>query len=116
MTRVAIPISSPEGLSSMVNDHFAMSEYFAILDADGGMIASVNVLSRAEKDEKKAAELLADNDVEVVLAGRIGSCMMRIFQERGVRMFSGAEGTAKNAFESYLDGTLKEVTPNPYLL
>lgn len=117
MTRLAIPIGSPEGLTSKVNDHFAMSEYFAILEAENGVIISVDVLHfNAEKDEKKAASLLADDNVEVVLAGRIGSCMMRIFQDRGVRMFSGAEGTAKEAFESYLQGTLKEVLPNPYLL
>jgi predicted Fe-Mo cluster-binding NifX family protein len=117
MTRLAIPISSSEGLSSKVNDHFAMSEYFAILEADNDRITSVDVLhSASEKDEKKAADLLADKGVEVVLAGRIGSCMMSILRDRGVKMFSGAEGTAKDAFESYLDGTLKEVRPNPYLL
>ncbi len=117
MTRLAIPIDSSEGLTSRVNDHFAMSEYFVILDADNGIISSVDVLHcNEDKDEKKAASTLADNNVEVVLAGRIGSCMMRILQDRGVRMFSGAEGTAKDAFESYLRGTLKEVRPNPYLL
>lgn len=117
MTRLAIPIRSFEGLSSKVNDHFAMSEYFAILEADGGKIVSVDVIhGTSEKDEKKAADLLADKGVEVVLAGRIGSCMMRILQDRGVRLFSGAEGTVNDAFESYLEGTLKEVRPNPYLL
>lgn len=117
MTRLAIPISSSEGLLSKVNDHFAMSEYFAILEADDGKVVSIDVLhSTSDKDEKKAANLLADNGVEVVLAGRIGSCMMSKLRDRGVRMFSGAEGTAKDAFEKYLDGTLMEVRPNPYLL
>ena len=117
MTRLAIPISSPEGLSSKVNDHFALSEYFAILEADGDKVLSVDILHiTADKDEKKAPDLLADNGVEVVLAGRIGSCMMRILRDRGVRMFSGADGTVKDAFESYNKRTLSEVRPNPYLL
>ena len=116
MTRYAIPVASSEGLDSRVNDHFAMSEDFLILEAEGDRILSFRAIHNGQADEKKAADLVADLGVEVVLCGRIGSCMLRIFQDRGVAIFSGAEGTAKEAFESFKAGKLTEVRPNPYLI
>lgn len=118
MIRYAVPVASSEGLSSVVNDHFGMSEYFAVLDVQNQEIVSVKVIHNTVKSEnsKNTAEFIVDQGVEVVLAGRIGSCMIRIFQDRGIKMFSGAEGTVKDAFEDYKAGKLREVQPNPYLL
>jgi len=114
MTRFGVPVISPEGLSSKVNDHFAMSECFAILDVKKGRIASAQFIRNTRKDEVKAAEFLVEHGAQVVLAGRIGSCMTRIFMDRGVKLYSGAEGTIKEAFEDYRAGKLTEVRPNPY--
>jgi predicted Fe-Mo cluster-binding NifX family protein len=114
MVRIAIPVVSPEGLASKVNDHFAMSESFAILEVKKGRIASAEVVCNARKDEVKAAEFIAEHGAEVVLAGRIGSCMTRIFMDKGVKVFSGAEGSAEDAFKDYKAGKLTEVRPNPY--
>ena len=114
MTRIAVPVVSPEGLASKVNDHFAMSECFAILDVKGGRVTASKVVRNRQKDEKKAAEFIAGQGAGIVLAGRIGSCMTRIFMDRGVRIFSGAEGTVQDAFEDYKAGKLTEVRPNPY--
>ncbi len=114
MARLGVPVTAPEGLSSKVNDHFAMSECFALLEAEGSRIASVEVVRNTLKDEKKAAEFLVEKGVGVVLAGRIGSCMTRIFMDNGVKIFSGAGGTVEEAFKDYKAGKLTEVRPNPY--
>ena len=114
MTRIAVPVASPEGLMSKVNDHFAMSECFAILEVKKGRIASAEVIRNTQKDEVKAAEFLAEHGAEVVLAGRIGSCMTRILMDKKVKVFCGAEGTVVDAFKNYKAGKLREVQPNPY--
>jgi predicted Fe-Mo cluster-binding NifX family protein len=114
MTRLAVPVSSPGG--HMVSDHFAMSENFAILQAEGDRIISMEFAHNDEVDDKKAAEFVADKGVEVVLAGRIGACMTRILHERGIKIFSGAEGTVEEAYRQYAEGRLMEVSPNPYQL
>jgi len=116
MTRFAVPVVSPEGLDSKVSEHFARSEYFAILVADDDRVVSVDVVHCAPEDDKKKAGLLADGGVEVVLAGRIGSCMVRVFMDKGIPMFSGAGGTVEQAFKDYKAGKLAEVIPNPYQL
>jgi predicted Fe-Mo cluster-binding NifX family protein len=40
--------------------------------------------------------------------------MTRIFMDKGVRLFSGAEGTIREAYKDYRAGKLTEVRPNPY--
>ncbi len=115
MTRIVVPVVSPEGLSSQVNDHFARSEYFAVVDLEKGKAVSIEFIHAApEEGEKKAAELVAGTGAQVVLAGRIGSCMIRVFESHNMKMFSGAEGTLGEALKAYRKGSLAEVRSNPY--
>jgi predicted Fe-Mo cluster-binding NifX family protein len=117
-TRYAVPVKSNDGLSSEVNDHFAMSEHFAILDVKKNRIISVRIVHNRQDAEKQksAAEFLVDTGVNIVLTGRIGSCMIRIFMDRDIKLYSGAAGTVEDAFKSYLEGKLAEVQPSPYQL
>jgi predicted Fe-Mo cluster-binding NifX family protein len=109
--KIGIPVMGPEGLSSEINEHFGMSEYFALLEVDGGEIKKVEVIedSPSLKERKTPAELLAGNGVEVVLAGGIGPHMIKDLQDRGVRIFRGAAGTVEQAFEDYKAGMLSEI-------
>jgi len=103
---------APEGLASEVNDHFGMSEYFLLLDAEEGRIVSTEVLedSPTIKERKTPAEIMADHGVKVVLAGGIGPHMIAELAGHGIRIFRGAAGTAGQAFEDYMAGMLSEVT------
>lgn len=116
MTLVAVPVASDEGLSSKVNDHFSMSNHYAILDVESGKIATVKIISNPMAGQKNAAELLVKNRVNVVLAGRIGSCAIKILLDSGARLFSDAEGTVEEAFEDYLAGKLREILTAGYTL
>jgi predicted Fe-Mo cluster-binding NifX family protein len=116
MTRIAIPIASDEGLSSKVNEHFSMSDYYAILDVKSGRITTVKVISNPLSGQKNAAELLVRNKVNLVLAGRIGSCAIKILLDGGARLFSDAEGTVEGALKDYKDGKLREILTAGYTL
>lgn len=115
MTRLAVPVVSPEGLASKVNDHFAKSEYFAIVEDKKGRPSIVNFMKGAAS-EKASAENIASAGVDIVLAGRIGSCMISVFMGKGIKMYSGAGGTLLEAFRDFKAGKLAEVRPNPYQL
>jgi predicted Fe-Mo cluster-binding NifX family protein len=116
MTLVALPVVSDEGLSSKVNDHFSMSDHYAILDVEDDKIAAVKVIRNPLAGQKNAAELLVKNKVNVVLAGRVGSCAIKILLDSGARLFSDAEGTVKDAFENYQAGKLREIITAGYTL
>jgi predicted Fe-Mo cluster-binding NifX family protein len=116
VTLFAVPVVSPEGLKSKVSEHFARSEYFALVLVEKGKIRSAEVSRCVPEDDKKKAEWLVGKGVEVVLAGRIGACMTRILTDGGLRIYSGAEGTIKEALKEYGLGSLAEVHLNPYQL
>jgi predicted Fe-Mo cluster-binding NifX family protein len=116
MALFAVPVESAAGLKSKVSEHFARSEYFALVFVEKGSIISAEVSRCVPEDDKKKAEWLIGKGVEVVLAGRIGACMTRILMDGGVIIFSGAEGTIKEAFKAYDSGALAEVRPGPYQL
>jgi predicted Fe-Mo cluster-binding NifX family protein len=116
MSRLAVPVVSDEGLLSKVNDHFSMSDYYAILDVEDDRIAKVKVIRNPLSGQKNAADLLVKNRVNVVLAGRVGSCAIKILLDSGARIFSDAEGTLKDAFENYQAGKLREIVTAGYAL
>jgi predicted Fe-Mo cluster-binding NifX family protein len=109
--KIGVPIIAPNGLASEINEHFGMSEYFAMLEVEGDKIVKVDVLedNPSLKERKTPAEVLADHGVKVVLAGGIGPHMIKELQDRGVRIFRGAAGTMEQAFEDYKAGMLSEV-------
>jgi len=109
--KIGVPIVSPNGLASEVNDHFGMSEYFALLEVEGDKIQNIEVIkdNPSLKERKTPAEVLADHKAGVVLAGGIGPHMIKELQDRGIRIFRGAAGTVEQAFEDYKAGMLSEV-------
>jgi predicted Fe-Mo cluster-binding NifX family protein len=116
MTRIAIPVATSEGLSSKVNDHFSMSDHYAILEVESDRIVTVKVIRNPLAGQKNAAELLVKNRVNVVIAGRIGSCAIKILLDGGARLFSDAEGTVEDALEDYQAGKLREILTAGYTL
>lgn len=50
---------------------------------------------------------LADMGVEVIISGGMGGGAVDIFNERGVEVVLGAQGDARTAVQSYLNGELK---------
>jgi predicted Fe-Mo cluster-binding NifX family protein len=111
MVLVAVPVVSPEGMQSELNDHFGMAEDFAIFDYDGGEVAGLRFVSNDSSVEgaKTNAEILVDNGVKTVLAGSIGPHMLTVLLDAGLRVFKGALGTLEDAIEDYKAGMLTEV-------
>jgi predicted Fe-Mo cluster-binding NifX family protein len=111
MVTVAVPVVSPEGLQSELNDHFGMTEDFAVFDYDNGEVAGLRFVSNDSSVEgaKTNAEILVDNGVQMVLAGYIGPHMLVALLDSGIRVFKGAVGTLEDAIEDFRAGMLTEV-------
>jgi predicted Fe-Mo cluster-binding NifX family protein len=111
MVTVAVPVVSPEGLQSELNDHFGMTEDFAVFDYDNGEATGLRFVSNDSSVEgaKTNAELLVDSGVKMVLAGYIGPHMLVALLDSGIRVFKGAVGTLEDAIEDFKAGMLSEV-------
>lgn len=109
--RLGIPVVAANGMASEVNEHFGMSEHFALLDVDGDNITKLDFVSDSPdlKEHKTPAQLLAEKGVNAVLAGGIGPHMIKELLDSGIRIFRGAAGTVEQVFEDYKAGMLTEV-------
>lgn len=111
MVLMAVPVVSPEGMQSELNDHFGMAEDFAIFDYDNGEVTGLRYVSNDSSVEgaKTNAEILVENEVKIVLAGSIGPHMLTVLFDKGIRVFKGAVGTLEDVVEDYKAGMLTEV-------
>ena len=111
MVTVAVPVVSPEGMDSELNDHFGMAEDFAVFDYDNGEVTGLRFVSNDSSVEgaKTNAEILVEDDVKMVLAGYIGPHMLTVLLDSGIRVFKGAVGTLEDAIEDFKAGMLTEV-------
>jgi len=57
----------------------------------------------------KAAQFLAKRKIEILLTGNVGPKALEVLQSAGIKVFSAAEGTAKEAIVSFQEGKLNPV-------
>ena len=92
--------------------HFGHSEAFKVYEAENGEILSSRIIGSNGTGHGALAELLAQQDIQVLICGGIGSGATAALSEAGVTVFSGAEGDADAAVQAFLRGELDNAGVN----
>ncbi|WP_312941711.1 NifB/NifX family molybdenum-iron cluster-binding protein [Oscillibacter sp.] len=87
--------------------HFGHCETFLLFDVKNGKITSEQSVPNPGHKPGFLPNFLADQGVNVIIAGGMGGGAVDIFNERGVEVVVGAEGNARQGVEAYLRGELK---------
>lgn len=90
-----------------VFQHFGHSENFKIYDVDAGKVISSKIISTNGSGHDALANLLDDENIDVLICGGIGMGAQMALTDRGIELCSGALGDADLAVEAYLNGTLE---------
>ena len=90
--RLAMPVETEEGLSSIVSEHFGKCPCFLICDLHGGKVRKWKIISNpgAEVDVRMglvAAEFLIDQGVDVVLVHVMGDGPYWMLKSNSIEMF-----------------------------
>lgn len=104
--------STGSTLSSSIDPRFGRCQYFLIVDEKGKLIKKIlNEAGQAMRGAGiTAAQIIADEKVDIIITGNIGPNAYTVLESSGIKIFHGAFGmTAKQAFEMYKKGDLKEV-------
>jgi len=107
--------SKSNNLESEIDPRFGRCSYFLIVDTD---TMSFEYLSNESAMASggagiQAAQNVAKTGVEVVVTGNMGPNAFQTLSAAGIRVFTGANGTVKEAVEKYKKGELKEAeAPN----
>ncbi len=87
--------------------HFGHCENFRLFETDSTGILSETSIPNPGHKPGFLPNFLADQGVTTVIVGGIGGGAIEIFNERGVTVVTGAQGSARAAVEAYLRGALQ---------
>jgi len=112
--RIAISLDTKDGLESRVAHHFGRCPYFALVDVDGCEVESINIVSNpyyAAHQPGQVPSFIHQQKADVMLSGGMGGRAIHFFQQYGIQAATGADGSVRNALESYLGGELNDAAP-----
>lgn len=103
--KIAISATGPN-LDATVDPRFGRCEYFIIYDTDTNNYESIKNQASADTGGAgvRAAQIIKDKGVEVVLTGNIGPNAVSVLSAANIGVSVGVTGTVKQAIEKFLTG------------
>lgn len=86
--------------------HFGHTEYFKVYQVEDGKIGDAQVVSTEGSGHGALAGLLSGLKVDVLICGGIGAGAQAAMAEAGIRLYGGVSGSADQAVEAFLAGSL----------
>ncbi len=90
-----------------VFQHFGHTPGFAVFEVENGNIISEKLLSSGSTGHGALAEVLALEQVDLLICGGIGGGAVNALANAGIEVVGGAEGDVKAVVEAFVAGTLQ---------
>jgi predicted Fe-Mo cluster-binding NifX family protein len=111
---IGIPSSQPGGLEAPFGAHFGHCDLYTLVEVEDGTIKEVRTLPSVPHQQGGClapVQYLADNGVNVLLAGGMGMRPLMGFNQMGIDVFyAGNAPTVGAAVEAFLAGQLQKFT------
>lgn len=107
--KICVTSTGPD-LNASVDQRFGRCQYFLIVDTETMNVKAISNESALSSGGAgiQAAQIVTREDVDSVITGNIGPNAFQIFQAAGIKVFTGAKGTIKEAIENYTKEKLNE--------
>jgi predicted Fe-Mo cluster-binding NifX family protein len=101
-------------LESQIDQRFGRCKYFAFVTVENEKITNTEFIENNAATEGhgaglKAAELMGENNVDIILTGELGPNSKQVLSGLGIKAYS-ASGKLEDAVKNYLDNKLNEIT------
>jgi predicted Fe-Mo cluster-binding NifX family protein len=103
--------SQGQDLTSDVDPRFGRAKYFIVADTQSGefsCVDNVQNLNAAQGAGIQAGAKVVSLGVEAVITGHVGPKAFAVLQKGGVKIFTDAAGSVKEAIAKFNSGELKE--------
>ncbi|MBS3815667.1 MAG: NifB/NifX family molybdenum-iron cluster-binding protein [Hadesarchaea archaeon] len=107
--KIGIPAMGDSGLNEKVSNHFGRAPVFLIVDSESGEFRSVTNVKKSNKN-MQPPEQLAKEGIQAMICSDLGPRAIQMFEDLGIEVFVGAQGSVKESIEKWKSGELKEAT------
>ncbi len=109
--KIAIPINE-KTITSEVSSSFGRAPYYLLYDDKGNNAVFIDnlVAQSAGGAGIKAAQLLLDNQIEVVIAPRCGENAAKVLAGGNVKVYKNIAGSAEDNIKAYKNNQLETLT------
>jgi predicted Fe-Mo cluster-binding NifX family protein len=108
--KVAIPTMGDKGMNEQVGQHFGKVPTYTIVDTETNEVRVISNTSEHMGGRGLPPELLANEGVNTMLAAGLGMKAIMLFQELGIMVYVGAQGTVEDTIKLWQDGKLQAAT------
>ena len=90
-----------------VFQHFGRTQQFKVYDVEDGKVKDSRLIGNEGLSHGALGEILMREKVEVFICGGIGGGAKDMLASRNIKVFAGISGSADDAVDQYLAGTLR---------
>lgn len=90
-----------------ISPHFGYCETFLVVDTQDGKEISREEVENPGHQPGLLPRLLAEEGIECIIAGGMGSRAQRLFSDFGIEVIAGVQGTPNALIDAFLTGELK---------
>jgi predicted Fe-Mo cluster-binding NifX family protein len=94
-------------MGQSVSEHFGHCEAFAIYEMDAGRVSSKELRPSPGHRPGYLPLFLKELGVNVIIAGGMGETAQQLFNENGIEVFVGVQGSCNDAIQRFADGKLE---------
>ena len=114
--RIAVPSALPGGIDSRVSPHFGHCDVFTIVEMEDSEIKKTEVIPNPPHGQggcMAPVTMLANNDVNILIAGGMGMRPLQGFLQNGIMVFQDTSSqTVKEAIAALIENKLRRFDQN----
>jgi len=108
--KVCIPTNGNGGLEDTVGEHFGRVPTYTIVDLEKNDVEVIPNTSNHMGGTRNPPEILVEHGVNVMICQGLGRRAIAMFTDFGIEVYIGANGTVKDAIESYKKGSIQKAS------
>jgi predicted Fe-Mo cluster-binding NifX family protein len=108
--RIAITSDSNLGIDANIYAHFGHTPYFTVVDIQNQLVKKTTIVANPYVEKHQPGEVptyLSKMDVNLIIAGGMGTKAKDIFKSFGIDVIAGASGVISEIIDQYLKGNLQ---------
>jgi len=105
--KIAIPTNGDRGLDEEIGFHFGRVSTYTIVDTDTNEVTVIDNTSEHQGGTGLPPDIIVRAGASVMLISAAGMMAIQMLNKYGIKVYTGAQGTVRQALEDLEKGVLK---------